>query len=406
MRKGWNMNYFDDNKINFDALKKKAFNYRWAEVPDGIIPLTSADPDYPCSDAIKNAMMEYIKDGYFSYTPKLGLEEFKTSFVSYVKRRKNEDIDPECVLPVDSAARAMYIIAKTFLKPGDEMIVFDPCDYLFREACLSAGGVPVSAPVSLDPVNKKMDLKAIESVITPKTKMLGLCNPHNPYGLSYTKEELDYIMTLCEKNDILIMNDEIWSDIIYPDSTFNSIYCLGKERCSRVLSLFGYSKSFGLAGLRIGTLYCTDPEKFEKLVAGAEVMSTAGGATSISQIAAIAAMNETKDWFDALITHLTENRNYAVDFINNEVSIMKAYKPAGTYLLYVDVTGFNMSAEEFTEYLKEKVQLAIIPGGHKFFGDLSEGHCRICFATSKGVLTEGLNRLKRGVEMLIEEKGL
>ena len=185
------MNYFDDNKINFDVLKKKAFNYRWAEVPDGIIPLTAADPDYPCSDAIKNAMMEYIKDGYFSYTPKLGLEEFKTSFVSYVKRRKNEDIDPECVLPVDSAARAMYIIAKTFLKPGDEMIVFDPCDYLFREACLSAGGVPVSAPVSLDPVNKKMDLKAIESVITPKTRMLGLCNPHNPYGLSYTKEELD-----------------------------------------------------------------------------------------------------------------------------------------------------------------------------------------------------------------------
>ena len=104
------------NNVNFEALKKKAYNYRWAEVEDGIIPLTAADPDYPCAPVIKKAMMNYIEDGYFSYTPKLGLEEFKTSFVNYVKRRKGEIIDSKNVLPVDSAARGMFIIARAFLK--------------------------------------------------------------------------------------------------------------------------------------------------------------------------------------------------------------------------------------------------------------------------------------------------
>ncbi|MDO4197845.1 MAG: pyridoxal phosphate-dependent aminotransferase [Erysipelotrichaceae bacterium] len=399
------MNNFADEKINLDALKKKAFNFRWAEVEDGIIPLTAADPDYPCAEAIKKAMAEYIEDGYFSYTPRMGLKEFKESFSRYVKRRKNEDINPELVLPIDSAARAMFEIAQTFLKPGDEMIVFDPCDFLFREACISAGATPVCAPVSIDTSTRKMDLTAIEKVITPNTKMLGLCNPHNPYGLTYTKEELDYIMSLCEKNDILIMNDEIWSDIIYPDAQFNSIYCLGNKRCDRVLSLFGYSKSFGLAGLRIGCMYTTDKEKFDKLVNKSQVMNTAGGATSLSQVAAIAAMNETEDWFNELIDHLTSNRDYAVDFIN-KIPHLHAYKPMGTYLLYVDISELGMSGAEFTAYLQEKVKLAIIPGGHQFFGDMSEGHVRICIATSNGILKEGLNRLKKGVELLIEEKSL
>ena len=393
------MDCFDNSNINLKVLKKKAFNYRWAEVPDGVIPLTAADPDYPIAKEIKQAMLDYVNEGYFSYTPKLGLNSFKQAFSKIVAERKGEQIPEELVLPVDSAARAMYIIAQSFLKPGDEMIVFDPCDFLFRESCLSAGATPINYKVKLDAENRKMDLSHLEECITPNTKMLGLCNPHNPYGLVYTKEELDYIMTICEKHDLLIMNDEIWSDIIYPDAEFNSIYCLGNERCSRVLSVFGFSKSFGLAGLRIGCVYMTDPAKFERIVECSDVMSTAGGATSISQVAATAAMNESYYWLDEFRAYLTKNRDYAVDFIN-QLPHLKAYKPQGTYLLYVDISELHMTGEEFTEYLKKEVNLAIIPGGLKFFGEESEGHVRICIATSMEILKEGLNRLKEGVERL------
>lgn len=399
------MSYFDNERVNLDVLKKKAYNFRWAEVPQGMIPLTAADPDYPCAPAIQQAMQEYIAEGYFSYTPKLGLESFKSAFVSYVKDRKQENICPEQVLPVDSAARAMYIIAKAFLKPGDEMLVFDPCDYLFRESCAAAGAIPVFYPAVLDPQARTMDLSKLEDYITDKTKMLGLCNPHNPYGLVYTREELDQILRICEKHDILIMNDEIWSDIIYPDAEFTSIYALGNERCRRVLSVFGFSKSFGLAGLRIGCVYTTDPQKFEAIVEASDVLSTAGGAASISQVAASAAMDDARPWLDEFLEHLAQNRDYAVEYINANIPGLRAYKPKATYLLYVDIRDLHVKADAFVEYLKKEANLAIIPGGHQFFGDQSEGYVRICIATSRAILEEGLQRLKKGVARFMETKG-
>lgn len=392
------MNYFNDENVNLEALKKKAFNLRWAEVPDNIIPMTAADPDYPCAPEIRKAMSDYISDGYFSYTPKLGLDEFKVAFCNYA-RKKGEEIKPELVLPVDSAARAMNIIAKAFLRPGDEMIVFDPCDFLFREACLSAGATPVSYPVALDELNCKMDLSHLEEYITPRTRVIGLCNPHNPFGLVYSIEELDYLMSLCEKYDLYIMNDEIWSDIVYSDAKFNSIYCLGNKCCDRVLSVFGYSKSFGLAGLRIGNIYATNEDNFNRLVQASEVLSTVGGATSLSQVAARAAMNDAGYYLADFLKHLEENRDYAVEYIN-KLPLLHAYKPQATYLLYVDIRETGMSGKEFVDYLADNYGVSLVPGGHQFFGDMSEGHIRICFATSKAILNEGLDRLRKGMEAL------
>lgn len=393
------MDLFSDESVNLNALRKKAFNYRWAEVEEGVIPLTAADPDFPCAPEIQQAMRDYIDDGYFSYAPKLGLASFKSAFVQAVRQRKGEDIDENLVLPLDSAARCMFVIAQTFLKPGDEMIVFDPCDFLFREACLSAGATPVSLPVPLDREKRRMDFSHLEDVITPHTKMIGLCNPHNPYGLVYTREDLDFILSLCEKHDLLILNDEIWSDIIYPDAQFTSIYRLGNERCKRVLSVFGFSKSFGLAGLRIGCVYATDPDRFQKVVECSSVLTTAGGASSLSQVAASAAMTSSYYWVDAFIRHLTTNRDEAVDFIN-ALPCLKAYRPQGTYLLYVDISQTGLSGAQFVQFMKDKERLALIPGGHEFFGDQSEGHIRICIATSHAVLREGLHRLEAGMRAL------
>ena len=149
------MSFFDDENVNLDVLKRKAYNLRWAEVEEGVIPLTAADPDFPCPPMVKQAMLDYISDGYFSYTPKTGFDDFKIALSNYVKDLKNENIPAKNVLPVDSAARAMYIVAKAFLKPGDEMIVFDPCDFLFRESCLAAGATPVYYSCGIDEKKEK-----------------------------------------------------------------------------------------------------------------------------------------------------------------------------------------------------------------------------------------------------------
>lgn len=397
------MALFDGSNVKIDVLKKRAFNYRWAEVPEGVIPLTAADPDYPVAPEIREAMMEYVQDGYFSYTPKLGYPEFAASIARRLKDRKGEQIDPALILPIDSAARGMYVIAETVLKPGDEMIVFDPVDYLFRESCLAAGGKVVLFPARLK--DGYIDLSELESYITPRTRMIGLCNPHNPYGVLYRPQDLEHIMSLCEKHDMYIMNDEIWSDIVFPEEKFLSIYSLGNERCRRVMSVFGFSKSFGIAGLRAGCVYTTNEELFAGIIDNADVMSTAGGIASISQIAGTACMDKCYYWVEEFLAHLKKNRDYAVDRLN-AMPYIKAYRPHATYLLYVDIRDFGMKSEEFTDYMKEKVRLAVVSGGEKFFGPGSEGYIRICFATSREILTEGLDRLEKGIAMLVKEKNL
>ena len=395
------MALFDDANVRLDILKERAFNYRWAEVPDGIIPLTAADPDYPAAPEIAEAMVDYIRGGYFSYTPKLGFPSFREAIARTLREKKGEEIDPDLVLPLDSAARAMYVAASVALKPGDEMIVFDPVDYLFRESCLAAGGKVVLFPAKVK--DGHIDLSKLERYITPKTRMIGLCNPHNPFGTLYTREDLDFILTLCEKYDLTVMNDEIWSDIVYPEQPFVSIYALGAERCKRVISIFGFSKSYGVAGLRIGCLYTTDPERFACAVDRSAVMTTAGGIASICQVAGEACLTRAGYWVEAFLRHLRENRDYGYERLKN-MPLIRPNLPAATYMFYVDIAETGMTGEAFTDYLKEKVQLAIVSGGEKFFGPGSEGHVRICFATSRAILEEGLNRLERGLNMLAEEK--
>ena len=118
------MHKFTNSEINLDVLKKRAYNLRWAEVEEGVSPLTAADPDFPASDKIRDALIEYIQGGYFSYTPKRGFPEFGKSLCRALKDRKGEDIDPELVLPIDSAARGMHVIAQAVLQPGDEACGF------------------------------------------------------------------------------------------------------------------------------------------------------------------------------------------------------------------------------------------------------------------------------------------
>lgn len=382
---------FNNENVNITALKKKAFNFRWAEVEEGVIPLTAADPDFPVAEEIVQAITDYIQDGYFSYTPHTGLPEFKKSIADYLNTRKNEHIDPELVLPIDSAARGMYIIAKSVLKEGDEAIVFDPVDFLFRESVSAAGAVPVLFPAQT--ADGQSDLYRLEDYITPKTKMIGLCNPHNPLGTVYSKEELEIILDLANQHDLWIMNDEIWSDIVYAEQPFTSILSLEPERNRKTLSVFGFSKSFGIAGLRAGCLYAHDPDIFEVLVDNAEVRTTAGGISSLSQIAGIACLDKSRYWVDAFIKHLTKNRDYAAERIN-AMPRVSCRAPQATYLLFVDIAKTGFSSEEITERLRKEAKLAVVPGTAKFFGPGAEGHIRLCFATSFEILKEGLDRLE------------
>ena len=246
-------------------------------------------------------------------------------------------------------------------------------------------------------VNNRIDLYHLEEYITAKTKMICLCNPHNPLGIVYTPEDLEHILSLANKYDLYIMNDEIWSDIVYKESKFTSILSLGKERNRKTLSVFGFSKSFGVAGLRAGAVYAHDEKIFETIVEKSQVLTTAGGISSLSQIGAQAALDKSRYWVEAFLEHLTANRDYGYERINR-MKNLSCLRPQATYMFFVDITKTGLSSTEFTQRLKDEGKLAVVPGVSRFFGPGAEGYVRICFATSTAILREALDRLERWVE--------
>ena len=385
------MKGFTNENIKFDVLRQRAYNMRWAEQDADVIPLTAADHDFPCAPEVVQALQDYIKEGYFTYTPHRGFPSFKKAIAKAMKERKNEDVNPDFVLPIDSAARGMKVIADAVLQPGDEVIVFDPVDFLFRTSMESAG-----AKVILFPTNLQSDcvsLEGLEDYITPKTKMLGFCNPHNPMGMLYKKEDLDYLLRLSEKYGFYIMNDEIWSDMIYPECEFTSLLHFGAERNARTLTVYGFSKTFGLAGLRIGCVYTMNQEMYDRVVKASLVDTTIGGIDALSQIAGEAALKYGFPRVDAFRAQIAENRDYALARIEKMPGI-KCHKPQATFVLFPDITGTGWDPVDLIDVLKEKYRVALVPGGARFFGPGSEGHIRICLSTSREVLDEGLNRLE------------
>ena len=393
---------FDHSSIDFKVLRERAYNFRWADMPEDIIPLTTADSDFPIAPELVRGLTEAVSTGYMPYVPPRGYPEVRQSIARQLNRRKNEHVDPELLLPIDSASTGMHVIARTFLQPGDEAVIFDPVDYIFYSSVTAAGAKAVRFPARLTADNR-IDLSGLESSITPRTRMIGLCNPHNPLGTVFPAEDLQLILDLAEKYDLYIINNEVWSDIVYPPKKFTSILSLRPESNRRVLSVYGFSKGFSIAGLRSGCIYAGDGEMFERLVNTSSVMSTAGGVSCLSQTAAKICMDECYGWNAAFVEHLRGNRDYAVERIGKMPGIVTNV-PDATFMLFPDITATGLSSDALREYLLRE-GLAIISGS-EYFGPRGEGHIRICLATSREILQEAMDRLERALVKLAQSRNI
>ncbi|MCJ8152985.1 pyridoxal phosphate-dependent aminotransferase [Chryseobacterium sp. SSA4.19] len=380
---------FTNKDINFDALKRKAYNGRWATLENGIIPLTAADPDFRMSSEIENGIIEYIKDGYLSYGPFSGIPEFKKSVAEHFNTEKKGNFTPENVLAVNSAAQGMFLIAKYVLQTGDEAIIFDPVDFLFKKTVEAVGGTIKLC--SVDSTTGDIDLDMLVSLISPKTRLISICNPHNPVGRVYSKEILKKISEIAAAHDLWVMSDEIWSDIVYDKKEFNTYSSVSEEAKNKSFTVFGFSKSFGIAGLRIGAVLCNDQELLDDFTEKSNFNSTIEGVSTLSQIAASVAIDKAKPWFNDFLTHLQHNRDLAYSMLSNS-GILTPNRPEATFVIFPKIEN-GMSSDEFAQHVLKEGKVAIVPGSERWFGKGAEGHIRICFSTSQEILTEGLNRI-------------
>lgn len=383
---------FQTDQIDFNQLRQRAYNLRWASVPQDVIPLTAADPDFKCASVIREAIENYTKGGYFSYAPAEGLPEFRDAVSNFYNEKRSYHIDSNQILPIDSAAYGIFLVCKTFLELNDEAIIFDPVDFLFQYSIEKIGGKPIR--FSIPSGTEKVDFSKLEELITPRTKLICLCNPLNPTGKVFKKEELKELGEIAVKHKVVILSDEIWSDIVFSPNVFTSIGSISTQISNQVVIVNGFSKSYGLAGLRIGLIASTNSELFDQIFAKSLHESTVHGANSIGQIAATAALNGAQDWLAEFVSHLQNMRNLLTNRINS-ISGLKTLAPEGCYVSFIDVSDTGMTSEEFHKRMFEKAKVAVVPGLSKWFGPGAEGYIRISFATSSDILNEALNRIEK-----------
>jgi len=390
------MSTFSDNAVRLDLLRERAFNLRWAEQPQEVIPLTAADPDFPTAPAIREAIVRYVQDGVLSYGPAQGLPSFRKSVANYLRNRRGAPVDASGVIAVNSAAAGLAMVARQWLATGDEAIVMDPVDFLFAHTVRSAGGVPVRWSIAR---TGALDLDRLESLITPRTRMIGLCNPHNPLGRCFTREELTAIGRLAERHGLGILSDEIWSDIVYPPAGFTSMLSLDEPIASRTVLVHGFSKSFGLAGLRIGFVAMRNGADCARMLTASEHPSTVDGAATVSQIGAAAAYDHALPWLDEFLGHLRARRDQAVHALNAMPGV-HVQSPDATYVAFAKVSDPPSTIEDMVDRLRCEHGVAVVPGSPRWFGEGAAGHVRVCFATSEAILRDGLERMDRGMRAI------
>lgn len=388
---------FSDDKVNLRILKERATGMRWGAVPEGTIPLTAADPDFPPAREITDAMIEYIKGEYLPYPAATGLTGLREIISQRMLERKNINAPVDQIVLVDSAASAMRAIACSVLEPGDEAIIFDPVDLLFGISVRAAKGKVVYFPSVYK--DGHWDLSSLESYVTPRTRMICLCNPHNPMGLLYTREELEHIAQVADRHGLWIMNDEIWSDIIYSEKPFVSISSLGPELNKRTISCYGFSKGFALAGMRAGYIYTLNKDAFEAV----SPLASAWGVDVVTQVAMKAAFEHGYGWVDQFVAHLQKCRDHIYNRFSR-MPLIRATKQEATFVTFPNISATGMDSQGFVDWLSKEHKVQLVPGTEFWFGPRAEGHVRLCFSTSMGILDEALDRIEEGLRELASAK--
>lgn len=383
---------FENNSVNLELLKSRAYNLRWATVPNDVIPLTAADPDFPSAPEISEAISKFTKDRYYCYGPPEGLPDFKESVAAYFQVKRNVPVSAEFAFPVDSAAYGIYLTCKAFLMKGDEAIIFDPVDFLFRYSIesVNAQAIPFAIPAG----TIKVDFEKLEGLITKKTKMICLCNPLNPTGKVFTKDELIQLGQIACKHKIIILSDEIWSDIVFKPAVFTSIASINKDIRNQTITVTGFSKSYGLAGLRIGAVVAHNDVHYKQLMNASLHYSTVHGVNILSQVAATTALNSCEYWLSDFVNHLSSMKNLVVNELNT-IKNFKCIAPEACYVAFTDISATDKNSQEVHDILLNEARVAVVPGLKQWFGDGAEGYIRMSFATSESILTEALSRIKK-----------
>lgn len=360
---------------------------------DTIMPMWVADMDFETAPAIIEAMQSILDRKLFGYgqIP----DPYYTSIVNWMKRRHQYIIEKDWICPVPNVVNALALAVCTISEPDDEIIIQTPVYGPFYRVVTEQQRILIENPLHNDNGSYTMDLLDLERKITPKTKGIILCNPHNPSGRVWSQEELMKLITLCLKHKLYMISDDIHFDIILKGNTHTVISTLSDEIANQTLICTSPSKSFNLAGLHLGNCIIKNKALRDKFQTLLYHINFEGG-NVFAESALIAAYDKSEDWLEQLLLYLDDNINYFVHEINHSIPYLKARKPEGTYLVWVDCSQLCMTQDELMDFFIHECKVLVNNGIS--FGENGKNYVRFNLACPRSLVCTVLERIKLAME--------
>jgi aspartate/methionine/tyrosine aminotransferase len=351
-----------------------------------IIHLEIGEPDFDTPAPIVRSGIEWLKKGATHYSPVPGVWDLRTAIAQHLSSRHPAVIDPQNVLVTPGAKMTIFSIIQSIVDPGDEVIYPDPAYPAYEAAIRMAGATPV--PVRLEESKQfRFDLKELAQRITPRTKMIAINSPQNPTGGVLTLDDLNQIADLARKHDLLILSDEIYSEIYYADRPASILDV--PDILDRVFLVNGFSKIYAMTGWRLGYgVVPRDTFPAIDLFVNNSVSSTA----TFTQRAALEAFTpETEKACRLMVAEFRKRRDLFADGLN-DIPGIRCLKPLGAFYLFPNISGVGLSSEEFANRLLNEAGVAALQG--TAFGESGEGYLRLSFANSVANIEAALERIK------------
>lgn len=350
-----------------------------------VISLGVGEPDFDTPWHIREAAIYSLEQGRTHYTSNLGTPELRSAICRYVQRHFNVSYDPKSeVIITVGVSEAIDLALRAVLNPGDEVLYHEPCYVSYSPSVVMAHGRAVAVPTRAEE-NFRLTAEALQEKITDRSKVLMLNFPCNPTGATQTRQELEKIARLCVQHDLIVLTDEIYSELTYDQAEHVSIASLPGMR-ERTVFLHGFSKAFAMTGFRIG--YACAPAPLTDAMMKIHQYAILC-ANTMAQDAAVEALENGSRDVEAMRREYEHRRNYIVRAMNDLG--LTCFQPLGAFYIFPDIRSTGLTSREFSLGLLEQKKVACVPG--TAFGPSGEGYVRCCYATSLEQIKAAMDRL-------------
>ena len=381
-------------RYDFDELIERRGTgcVKWDENPSGdIIPLWVADMDFKAAPAILDAVRKRAEHGVFGYTH-VG-DDYYDAVISWFQRRHHWTIHREEIMYTTGVVPAMSVAIKALTMPGEKVLILSPDYNCFFSSIRNNGCEVLECVLRFSHNNRfEVDWSDFEAKCADeKTTLFLLCNPHNPTGRVWTKDELERMNDICLHHGVKVVSDEIHCELMMPGHTFQPFAAVSEQCRKNCVVLNSPSKSFNIAGLQVANIICVRPD-WRRRIDRAININEVCDVNPFGPLALIAAYNESEEWLDELNQYLWDNYRALCDFVAKHLPQWKVRPLEGTYLVWVDITATGMAAQQYANHLLQKANVWVNPG--TMYGLQSgEGYIRLNIACPRSRLMQALERI-------------